>query len=98
MRDAKDCALVGEVVIVLVLRYRRHEQKGCKRCNHHADEDKNAAVTVHVTGQHLGTIAKVTVKVRPVASYPRISFVRSVNRLECAPKNPARCQPPEPSR
>src|SRR6476620_10863453 len=95
MRDAKDCALVGEVVIVLVLRYRRHEQKGCKRCNHHADEDKNAAL-IHVTGQHLGTIAKVTVKVRPVASYPRISFVRSVNRLECAPKNPARCQPPEP--
>src|SRR4029078_13601237 len=74
MRDAKDCALVGEVVIVLVLRYRQHEQKGCKRCNHHADEDKYAAVTVHVAGQHLETIAKVLVKVRPRGILPPHQF------------------------
>src|SRR6185369_3073004 len=74
MRDAKDCALVGEVVIVLVLRYRRHEQKGCKRCNHHPDEDKDAALTVHVAGQHLETIAKVMVKVRPRGILPPHQF------------------------
>ena len=76
--NASDRALVGEVVIVLVLRYRGHQQKRRKRCNHHADEDKDAAVTVHVAGQHMGTIAKVWVKVRPSGILPlaSVSWVR----------------------
>jgi hypothetical protein len=63
MRNAEDCSLIGEVMIILILGYRWRQQKADNRYNHHADEDEYAIVAKPAR-HHLTTIAKVTVKVR----------------------------------
>src|SRR5262245_41334289 len=99
MRNAEDRPLVGEVVIVLILGYRRQQQQAEDRGDHHTDEDEDATIAVHGAGHHLSTITKATAKVRTRCSLlARISVADSVTRLECAPKNPVCCRPPAPPR
>src|SRR5262249_32573009 len=64
MRNAEDRPLIGELVIVLILGYRRQQQQAEHRRDHHTDEDENATIAVHGAGHHLNTIAKAAAKVR----------------------------------